>query len=319
VASSLNQGFVVVWAGGDEDGFGYGVFAQRFTSAGMRFGGEFLVNSYTTGDQWFPRAAVDASGNFVVVWRSDGQDGSGYGVFGQRFSSIGAPLGIEFRINTVTSDSQEAPAVAFDGSGKFVVTWQSTVPGVEGANIVGQVFASDGSPLATEFRVNTYTTYSQSGPSVDVATNGDFVVAWSSLQEDGSLDGVFAQRLCLDPLTSICVTTAGSVTVCSNDTGGIASVTDSGGGSTQHQWGYKTSVGGMFVPISLETGSSYSIKGSDFAGGAPGTYYLYCRSTPHCGAVAESPNVITVTVTADPTPPAVTAPSAATTTQTLCQ
>jgi hypothetical protein len=31
---------------------------------------------------------ADSAGNFVVVWSSFGQDGSNYGVFGQRYSQI---------------------------------------------------------------------------------------------------------------------------------------------------------------------------------------------------------------------------------------
>ena len=32
--------------------------------------------------------ATDSSGNFVVVWHSYDQDGSGIGVFGQRYGRI---------------------------------------------------------------------------------------------------------------------------------------------------------------------------------------------------------------------------------------
>ena len=38
-----------------------------------------------------PAVAAEADGDFVVVWQSDGQDGSIYGVFARRFSSAGAP------------------------------------------------------------------------------------------------------------------------------------------------------------------------------------------------------------------------------------
>ena len=51
-------------------------------------GAEFPVNSYTTSDQGIPAVASDASGNFVVAWSSYGQDGSGIGVFGQRYSDL---------------------------------------------------------------------------------------------------------------------------------------------------------------------------------------------------------------------------------------
>jgi hypothetical protein len=48
-------------------------------------GAEFQVNSYTTDVQRFPAVTSDGSGNFVVVWQSAFQDGSSYGVYGQRF------------------------------------------------------------------------------------------------------------------------------------------------------------------------------------------------------------------------------------------
>ena len=54
--------------------------------AGLPVGLEFPVNSYTTSTQFAPSVAVDGAGSFVVVWNSGGQDGSGNGVFGQRFT-----------------------------------------------------------------------------------------------------------------------------------------------------------------------------------------------------------------------------------------
>ena len=53
--------------------------------------------------------AMDADGDFVVVWQSYGQDGSGYGVFAQRFNARGAPLGDEFQVNSYTTDRQYVP------------------------------------------------------------------------------------------------------------------------------------------------------------------------------------------------------------------
>jgi hypothetical protein len=90
----------------------------------MPLGPEFRVNTYTTGLQWFPSVAADTSGNFVVVWSSDGQDGSSWGVFAQRYASSGFPVGPEFRVNTYTTSPQGGSfdiAVASDPSGNFVV------------------------------------------------------------------------------------------------------------------------------------------------------------------------------------------------------
>ncbi|MEP7038708.1 MAG: hypothetical protein ABI891_10210, partial [Acidobacteriota bacterium] len=59
--------------------------------AGTPLSGEFQLNTYTSGDQSLPFAAMDASGNIDVVWSSR-QDGYGWGVFGKRYDANGNPL-----------------------------------------------------------------------------------------------------------------------------------------------------------------------------------------------------------------------------------
>src|SRR6187401_2650265 len=86
-------------------------------------GSEFQVNTYTPDYQRRPAVASEDNGDFVVVWQSAGQDGSGLGVFGQRFSSAGSRLGAEFQANLQIIDDQWAPSVAMDSDGDFVVVW----------------------------------------------------------------------------------------------------------------------------------------------------------------------------------------------------
>ena len=73
---------------------------------------EFQVNVHTTGDQETPAVAVDGSGNFVVVWRTFGQDGNQSGVFARRYDASGAALGTEFQVNTFTAANQVYPDAA---------------------------------------------------------------------------------------------------------------------------------------------------------------------------------------------------------------
>jgi hypothetical protein len=183
--------FVVVWAGNLQDGGGYGIFGQRYSGGGTPLGPEFRVNSFTSGPQSRPAVAADTAGNFVVVWQSLNQDGSAYGVFGQRFASNGAALGPEFRVNAYTTADQKAPAVAADGLGNFVVVWQSLVQDGSGDGVFGQRFASSGVPLGPEFRVNTSTFGSQYKPSIASGLSGSFVVAW---EESGPGTRIAGQR-----------------------------------------------------------------------------------------------------------------------------
>jgi hypothetical protein len=137
---------------------------------------------------------ADGAGNFVVVWQSAAQDGSGYGIFGQRFAASGAPAGAEFRVNTFTTLDQSRPSVALDSSGNFVVAWQGAGQDGSGTGVFGQRYVAMGTPLGAEFRVNTYVTSDQMGPALAADDAGDFVVVWWSSGQDGSNYGVFGQR-----------------------------------------------------------------------------------------------------------------------------
>jgi hypothetical protein len=193
VASDANGNFVVVWESYGPDGSRSGVFAQRFSAVGLPQGSEFQVNSYTTNAQRAPAVASDANGNFVVVWSSGIQDGSAYGVFGQRFNAAGLPQGSEFQVNSYTTSWQGGPAVASDANGNFVVVWQSYGQDGSAFGVFGQRFNAAGLPQGSEFQVNSYTTSTQLDASVASAANGNFVVVWTSAGQDGSY-GVFGQR-----------------------------------------------------------------------------------------------------------------------------
>jgi len=129
VASRTNGDFVVVWRSGYQDGDYGGIFGRRFDKFGAARGGEFPINVYTTNRQAAPSVAIDGNGDFLVAWRSFGQDLDNFGVFGRRFKSSGTPAGGEFQINTYTTGIQQNQSVAARPNGDFVVVWQSRPPG----------------------------------------------------------------------------------------------------------------------------------------------------------------------------------------------
>jgi len=194
VAMDPSGAFVVVWTSYNQDGWGTGVFGQRFDSSGAPAAGEFQVNTYTPGSQEKPAVAMNGTGGFVIVWSGDGPDDDFSGVFGRRYDGAGFPLGAEFHVNTYTTNFQNDPAVAVDPSGRFVVVWTSSYQDGSFAGVFGQRYDSVGMPLGGEFQVNTYTTGRQSDASVAMDSSGGFVVVWTSNEQDGFGDGVFGQR-----------------------------------------------------------------------------------------------------------------------------
>jgi len=199
VAMDADGDFVVAWNSSGQDGSGFGVYARRYTAAGAPVGMEFLVTNTTTGNQRYPSVGVEANGDFVIAWHSDGQDGNGYGVYARRYHSSGGALGTEFRVNTYTTGAQSFPSVGVDADGDFVVAWRSAAPDGSGDGVYAQRYNASGMAQGAEFRVNTYTTQRQGSHSVGVDADGDFVVTWSSglaneAGQDGSSIGVYAQR-----------------------------------------------------------------------------------------------------------------------------
>jgi hypothetical protein len=161
VSSDTDGDFVVVWESNTQDGDLSGVFGQRYQSSGAALGDEFQVNTYVTSNQVSPAVSSESNGDFVVVWHSNGQDGSSNGIFGQRYQSSGVALGDEFQVNPYVTGNQNNVAVSSDADGDFVVVWQGAAQDGSNDGIFGQRYPSSGAALGDEFQVNTFTTASQ--------------------------------------------------------------------------------------------------------------------------------------------------------------
>ena len=175
--------FVVVWTSDEPRG-------QRLAADGSFLGAEFGIATYTSGTQIRTDVAVDPDGSFLVVWQNDGP-GAGpdaRGIQGQRFASDGSQVGSQFQVNSYSTGNQVIPAVARSSSGEFLVVWssyQGSPGGDNSGSAVGRRLASDGSPIGTDFQINTYTTDRQRAPKP--TTTGDhFVVVWVSEGSTGT-------------------------------------------------------------------------------------------------------------------------------------
>ena len=170
------------------------VFAQRYNSTGNALGGNFRVNTTTANTQYYSSVDVDSDGDFVVVWEANGQDGGGWGIYGQRYDSSGVAQGSEFRVNTTTAGNQRGATVDMAVDGSFVVAWDSAGQDGSGTGVYAQRYDASGAALGGEISVNTTTTGDQDTPSIDVANDGRFLIAWQSNGQDGNLEGTFAQE-----------------------------------------------------------------------------------------------------------------------------
>ncbi|MDC0913609.1 flagellin, partial [Paracoccaceae bacterium] len=193
---SLDDGFLVVWKHYAIDVAGqWGIAAQRFDANGDAVGSEFSVASIVDHTQEYPEIDVLSDGSFVVTWQRQ-SDGSNVGVFGQRFDSSAAKIGLEFQINTYTTGDQNESSVASLPDGGFVVTWQSDGQDGDNNGIFGQRYNASGIKVGSEFQVNTQAAGSQEYSTVIGLSDGGFLTAWSSSSNhaDGSGYGIYGQR-----------------------------------------------------------------------------------------------------------------------------
>ncbi|NND99266.1 MAG: hypothetical protein HKN47_18255, partial [Pirellulaceae bacterium] len=196
VAVRDNGDYVVAWSGKGGGGESDGVWIQVYSADGTPDpAGNLRVNTETSLVQDDPAIAMADDGSFVVIWTSESQDGSGSGIFGQRFDAAGNPLGLEFPVNTTWSNNQHTASVAMDADGDFVVVWEDQ-SGLDGQTegIFMQRFNASGVPQGIETLVTTNWVGKQTDPKVAMDAAGNYVVTWSDNWFDGQNEGIFAQR-----------------------------------------------------------------------------------------------------------------------------
>lgn len=132
VACGKGNTFLVVWHSDQAPSSDRAdILGQRFTRLDRPTGAPFVVNSIRTGDQKYPSVAMDAAGNFVVVWQGDVGDDEG--IYGRRFTAAGAADGTDFEVVLDSEDATEPgqPEVAYVGTaGEFLAVWQDGDEGI---------------------------------------------------------------------------------------------------------------------------------------------------------------------------------------------
>ncbi|WP_424965863.1 Ig-like domain-containing protein [Dinoroseobacter sp. S375] len=157
-----------------------------------KVGAETQVNSFTPGSQSDPGIAVLADGGWVVVWTSVGQDGSGNGIYAQRYAADGANIGGEVQVASTLDGSQADAVVTGLSNGGYAISWEGNGPG-DGSGVFTKQFDAAGVAITGDILVNTNVSSSQVDPAITALGTG-FVVSYTSFGADGNSDGIAFQR-----------------------------------------------------------------------------------------------------------------------------
>ena len=204
-----NSNVVVVWSSYNQAGSNsmQDIYGQVLSPTGQKIGGEFLVNSTTAYNQRNPVVAALANGGFVAGWISEQQRTSASAggtvtlasvpapsvdCYARLFNNSGVATTGEFLVNTGNNPCA-MPALAAGSDGGYLFVWgerdlQSTT---NGWDIFARPFSSSGTG-GTVALVNAYQFGDQFSPRVS-ALGQDYLVAWTSMAQDGSGQGVYGR------------------------------------------------------------------------------------------------------------------------------
>jgi hypothetical protein len=189
VAMDDDGDFIVVWASGDRTSENSIVWARMYDSVGTPKGPAFSVDP--TGPsprRRIPDVAMDASGNFVVVWWQFHVANQTMAVFGRRYGAAGIPSGDRFPVSTTgVAGDAGVPAVAMADTGSFAVAFDRSLTDSNSETvslgIFGRRFDASGAPLGGEFRASAvgrgvWNGHGAHDVDIDMDNDGDFVVVW---------------------------------------------------------------------------------------------------------------------------------------------
>ncbi len=195
VAMQSDSSFAAVWESyGQTGGSNYDVVLRCYDASGVAYGNEQIVNSVTADKQQFPTIVAFADGRYLVTWQSFGQDGAGWGVYGQMLYKDCKAIGGPFAINTTTTGDQTSPKAAVDGSGNFTAVWASLGQDGDNFGIYAQRFDKSNGKVGLEFKINPITAGEQSKPAIAFLSTGNTLTVWQTAGEDESGYGLKAAQ-----------------------------------------------------------------------------------------------------------------------------
>jgi len=147
-----------------------------------------LLTVGSTGEQRNADVAMGGDGDVFVVWEADQNDNEIFEIRGAAYNPEGTERIDPFTVNGTSSGQQLMPAVAMDGSGRFVVVWEDDSNQNGLFQVRARGFDSNAIERIEQFTVNVHSVGQQVLPDIAMDSNGNFIVVWA---HDGNLDENF--------------------------------------------------------------------------------------------------------------------------------
>jgi len=192
VEADRGGGFIVIWTSMLQDGSQNGVFGKRYNSSGSNLTSDFQVNTYVDGVQGGADLASLQNNDFVVVWQSEGQDGDGFGIFGQRYNANGTKIPLTYPISMNTSVLANSTLPTSTVSNHFSSSISDVQSEMESSSIYSSLASSQMIPSVIEIIYGESYSITQNGQTI-----GTFTISGGSGLYSGSNPNIL--EIQLDP------------------------------------------------------------------------------------------------------------------------
>jgi len=149
-------------------------------------GDEFQVNTTTENDQRYQSITTLADGSFLVTWLTPIGDGSGFHIYGQKYTASGAVTGSEFLVSEPSPFISIDPIARVQGyysitaldEGGYAVAWNTLY------TIAIEVFDASGALVSAALLDYNNAAETEYYPSIASLAGGGYVLAWQTSADD---------------------------------------------------------------------------------------------------------------------------------------
>jgi hypothetical protein len=190
--NAVRNEYLVVWAD-YRSGNDYDLYLRRVSPAGVLLGSETLFASvaFLYG---VPEVAHDPNlDEYLVVWQEVTSPATGYEIYAQRLSGLGALRGAAFHVSRDTHAVNEGmPVVVFNPVAReYLVAWHAFTSGLW--RVWGQRVSEAGALLGNNFTISASSQDAQAPRVVHNPARNEYVAVWLDLRN--SRVDVYGQRL----------------------------------------------------------------------------------------------------------------------------
>ncbi len=170
--------FAVIW----QSAAANAIYGRIYDNNQTLLVSDFAINQFPLSFNLRYVICALRDGGFAAVWDNTNQDGSGYGIFGQRYDNQYQPIDVEYSLETPVNwnndHDQNATTVAALTDGDYIVVWENERIGLSYSDIYGQLYFNHGEIKVSQFLLEPLVVSYQYSPRVIALPDNQFAVFW---------------------------------------------------------------------------------------------------------------------------------------------